>query len=250
MISRILTDWLPIILPGWHGIPISCRPLQDTGKAKTKPFEQHCWHYEASSTSLSTHILNVNLLYDQNIFGTILSSSTHRNPPRSEFFIICQVCQVTSSQRSGRRYVFLRAEILCQQGSKCKVEPYSKLFHFSTDYSSELGSPIHRQFRDAHEGHRPHAGLDPSRASTGVVWCTERANEHGFSDEPHNWFNLGQGAPQADDGIEGSFPRPKTIEISENAREYGPTAGIKPLRVAIADLYNAHHRQGKASKYS
>ena len=33
-------------------------------------------------------------------------------------------------------------------------------------------------------------------------------------------------------------------------REYGPTAGIKPLRVAIANLYNAHHRQGKESKYS
>ena len=41
--------------------------------------------------------------------------------------------------------------------------------------SSELSSKIHRQFRAAHEGHRPHAGLDPSRASTGVVWTTERA---------------------------------------------------------------------------
>lgn len=33
-------------------------------------------------------------------------------------------------------------------------------------------------------------------------------------------------------------------------REYGPTAGIKPLRKAVADLYNAHHRQGKPSKYT
>lgn len=33
-------------------------------------------------------------------------------------------------------------------------------------------------------------------------------------------------------------------------REYGPTAGIKPLRVAIANLYNAHHRQGKESQYT
>lgn len=33
-------------------------------------------------------------------------------------------------------------------------------------------------------------------------------------------------------------------------REYGPTAGIKPLRKAVADLYNAHHRQGKASQYT
>lgn len=35
-----------------------------------------------------------------------------------------------------------------------------------------------------------------------------------------------------------------------SGREYGPTAGIKPLRQAVATLYNEHHRQGKASKYS
>ena len=33
-------------------------------------------------------------------------------------------------------------------------------------------------------------------------------------------------------------------------REYGPTAGIKSLRAAVANLYNVHHRQGKASQYS
>ena len=117
-------------------------------------------------------------------------------------------------------------------------------------WCSELNSPIHRQFRNAHEGHRPHAGLDPSRASTGVVWCTERANEHGFQDAPNDWANLGQGAPEVDDDIEGSFDRPKTINVSTAGREYGPTAGIKPLRVAIANLYNAHHRQGKDSQYT
>ena len=35
-----------------------------------------------------------------------------------------------------------------------------------------------------------------------------------------------------------------------NGREYGPTAGIKPLREAVANLYNAHHRQGKESQYT
>lgn len=115
---------------------------------------------------------------------------------------------------------------------------------------SEVSSKIHRQFRNAHEGHRPHAGLDPSRASTGVVWCTERANEHGFSDNPTLWANLGQGAPEVDDDIAGSFERPKQIDISMSGREYGPTAGIKPLRAAIANLYNAHHRKGKPSQYS
>ena len=33
-------------------------------------------------------------------------------------------------------------------------------------------------------------------------------------------------------------------------REYGPTAGIKPLRAAVARLYNEHHRKGKSSQYS
>lgn len=58
---------------------------------------------------------------------------------------------------------------------------------------AETNSKIHRQFRNAHEGHRPHAGLDPTRASTGVVWCTERAYEHGFLEAPEKWANLGQG---------------------------------------------------------
>ncbi|KAI9772753.1 MAG: hypothetical protein M1835_006234 [Candelina submexicana] len=115
---------------------------------------------------------------------------------------------------------------------------------------SELNSKIHRQFRNAHEGHKPHAGLDPSRASTGVVWTTERAYEHGFLDDPSAWANLGQGAPEVDDDIEGSFKRPSNIDISMAGREYGPTAGIKPLREAVANLYNTHHRQGKASRYT
>ena len=117
-------------------------------------------------------------------------------------------------------------------------------------YILETNSKIHRQFRNAHEGHRAHAGLDPTRASTGVVWCTERAYEHGFLENPDEWANLGQGAPEVDDDIEGSFKRPQNIDISMAGREYGPTAGIKPLREAVANLYNAHHRQGKASKYT
>ncbi|MCJ1401521.1 hypothetical protein MMC11_004735 [Xylographa trunciseda] len=116
--------------------------------------------------------------------------------------------------------------------------------------SNELNSKIHRQFRAAHEGHRAHAGLDPSRASTGVVWTTERAYEHGFLENPGAWANLGQGAPEVDDDIEGSFERPHSINISMSGREYGPTAGIKPLREAVANLYNVHHRQGKPSQYT
>lgn len=115
---------------------------------------------------------------------------------------------------------------------------------------TETNSKIHRQFRNAHEGHKSHAGLDPTRASTGVIWCTERAYEHGFLDEPEKWANLGQGAPEAEDDIEGSFERPTTIDVTMTGREYGPTAGIKGLRAAVANLYNAHHREGKDSQYS
>jgi len=115
---------------------------------------------------------------------------------------------------------------------------------------SETNSKIHRQFRNAHEGHKSHAGLDPTRASTGVIWCTERAYEHGFDVEPQLWANLGQGAPEVEDDIEGCFPRPTEIDITMTGREYGPTAGIKSLRAAVANLYNAHHRVGKSSQYS
>jgi hypothetical protein len=47
---------------------------------------------------------------------------------------------------------------------------------------------------------------------------------------------LGQGAPEVEDDIEGSFPRPTEIDISMAGREYGPTAGIKGLRAAVANV--------------
>jgi hypothetical protein len=131
----------------------------------------------------------------------------------------------------------------------CSLYP-SPHANLSDTASTETNSKIHRQFRNAHEGHRSHAGLDPTRASTGVVWCTERAYEHGFAEEPEKWANLGQGAPEVEDGIEGSFNRPTEINISMAGREYGPTAGIKSLRAAVANLYNVHHRKGKSSLYS
>jgi aspartate/methionine/tyrosine aminotransferase len=53
-----------------------------------------------------------------------------------------------------------------------------------------------------------------------------------------------------DDEIEGCFPKPTSIPISVNGREYGPTAGIKPLRAAIANLYNDNYRKEKSSQYS
>ncbi|KAG9242415.1 pyridoxal phosphate-dependent transferase [Calycina marina] len=126
----------------------------------------------------------------------------------------------------------------------------NRRFTMSDPSVNETNSKIHRQFRNAHEGHKSHAGLDPTRASTGVVWCTERAYEHGFDVEPELGANLGQGAPEVDDDIEGSFERPSNIHISMTGREYGPAAGIKSLRAAVANMYNAHHREGKESQYT
>ncbi|KAF2857665.1 PLP-dependent transferase [Piedraia hortae CBS 480.64] len=140
---------------------------------------------------------------------------------------------------------------MASQPTNSNPKPRDRRFSTAKEPSTnELKSGMHRQFRNAHEGHMAHAGLNPSRASTGVVWTTERAAEHGFLDDPSSWANLGQGAPEVDDEIEGCFERPKQVEISMTGREYGPTAGIKPLRKAVADLYNAHHRQGKKSQYT
>ncbi|KAI9791047.1 MAG: hypothetical protein M1833_001708 [Piccolia ochrophora] len=92
--------------------------------------------------------------------------------------------------------------------------------------------------------------MRPKDARQGVLWCTERAYQHGFLDNPEDWANLGQGAPEVEDDIADSFQRPNCIDISISAREYGPTAGIKPLREAVAHLYNTHHRQDKDSQYT
>lgn len=143
---------------------------------------------------------------------------------------------------SGRRVSILRQAL--------QQSPDGRRFSVHKEPTAqEQESTPHLKLRD-HPSHRPHAGLDTSRASTGVVWTTEQASQHGFQDDPTSWANLGQGAPEVDDDIEGSFPRPTSIEISVNGREYGPTAGIRPLREAVANLYNVQYRQGKESQYT
>lgn len=126
----------------------------------------------------------------------------------------------------------------------------SRRFSTGEPSQSEAKSAIHKRFRAAHEGHRPHAGLDATRSSTGVIWCMEQAGEYGFYEEPEKWANLGQGAPEVDDDIEGCFPRPTHIDVTSAGREYGPTGGIRPLREAVANLYNVMHRKGKESLYT
>lgn len=52
------------------------------------------------------------------------------------------------------------------------------------------------------------------------MWTSERAYEHGYLDAPEEWANLGQGAPEVEDDIEGCFHRPESINVSMTGREY------------------------------
>ena len=86
----------------------------------------------------------------------------------------------------------------------------------SPDPASTLNAAIYQQFRDSHQPHQPHAALNHTRTSTGVIWTTERANEYGYSNpsERSQWANLGQGAPEVDDGDSlFSPPLPTTLNV-------------------------------------
>jgi aspartate/methionine/tyrosine aminotransferase len=92
-------------------------------------------------------------------------------------------------------------------------------------------------------------GLDTEQSSTGVIWCTEQATDKGYTPDDLSWTNLGQGAPEVGP-IPGCFEKPNTLNVDVHSREYGSTAGIKELREAVANLYNAHYRVGRQSQYT
>lgn len=111
---------------------------------------------------------------------------------------------------------------------------------------TEKTSPLYNNLREHHK----HFGLDHSKTSTGIIWATQEAAKRGFYEEPHLWGNLGQGAPETGP-IDGEvLPRPKTITMSTDDLEYGPVAGIRPLREAVANMYNQQFRKGKKSQYT
>ncbi|KAI7881353.1 aminotransferase [Lichtheimia hyalospora FSU 10163] len=85
--------------------------------------------------------------------------------------------------------------------------------------------------------------------STGVIYVMDRAMQHGFTYGDSSWANFGQGAPEVGH-IDGCAKKPSNIEIPEESYEYAPTAGIKQLRAAVANLYNEIYRQDKSSKYT
>ena len=96
----------------------------------------------------------------------------------------------------------------------------------------------------------PHAGLSASRASTGVVWCTERAISTGYLEEPEAWANLGQGALEVEDDISGCFERTDPLTFPSPVSSTPQLPASTPLREAVANLYNTMHREGKESKYT
>jgi aspartate/methionine/tyrosine aminotransferase len=84
---------------------------------------------------------------------------------------------------------------------------------------------------------------------TGVIYVMHEAAQNGFTYENPEWSNLGQGSPETG-AIPDAPPRIESIPISAPDRQYSPIEGNLALRQAVADYYNAHFRQGKASQYS
>lgn len=84
---------------------------------------------------------------------------------------------------------------------------------------------------------------------TGVIYVMGEATARGFHYGNPDWVNLGQGAPETG-LLPGSPPRLDSIPVAAEALEYGPVPGYKPLRQAVADLYNARYRKGMKSQYT
>ena len=84
---------------------------------------------------------------------------------------------------------------------------------------------------------------------TGVIYVMGEASQRGFHYGHSEWANLGQGAPETGP-LPGSPPRLETIRVPPETLEYSPVAGYRPLRQAVADLYNARYRQNMPSQYT
>jgi len=84
---------------------------------------------------------------------------------------------------------------------------------------------------------------------TGVIFATTEAAKHGFRSRDASWCNLGQGQPETG-ALLGAPPRITSIDVAGDDLEYGPIDGLPELRDAIAALYNALYRKGRASQYT
>ncbi len=84
---------------------------------------------------------------------------------------------------------------------------------------------------------------------TGVIFVMAEAARRGYRYGHPDWCNLGQGQPETGP-LPGAPPRVHQVEIGVDDQDYAPVPGIWELRRAVAELYNALYRQGKASRYS
>jgi len=84
---------------------------------------------------------------------------------------------------------------------------------------------------------------------TGVIYANGLAAKLGFYRGHPDFVNMAQG--QAETGmLEGGLERMENIPIAEIDQEYAPVAGLKELRIAIADMYNELYRQDKEHKFT
>src|SRR5215813_13864339 len=83
---------------------------------------------------------------------------------------------------------------------------------------------------------------------TGVIYVMGEAARGGYDPRSPEWSNLGQGMPETGP-LPGGPPRVGAVGIGPADLEYAPIPGIWELREAVADLYNALHRRGMASRY-
>ena len=84
---------------------------------------------------------------------------------------------------------------------------------------------------------------------TGVIYVMTEAARKGYRPESDAWANLGQGAPETGP-LPGAPDRIGAAIFEEADHEYAPIDGLPELKEAVAGLYNARYRRGKASQYT
>jgi aspartate/methionine/tyrosine aminotransferase len=84
---------------------------------------------------------------------------------------------------------------------------------------------------------------------TGVIYVMHEAMARGFSYDDPRWANLGQGSPETGP-LPGAPPRIESLTIAPASQQYGPVAGNRDLRQAVADFYNTTFRHDKGSQYT
>jgi aspartate/methionine/tyrosine aminotransferase len=95
----------------------------------------------------------------------------------------------------------------------------------------------------------PHVSAFRSVPKTGVIYVMTEAAAAGYKPGDPAWANLGQGAPETS-LLPDSPDRITTLQLTDDDHEYAPVDGLVDLRDAVAALYNARYREGKASKYT